>query len=207
MRRRGRGRGALLLVPAVIAAALALAACGGDGDGDAQAIGEAIERVATTADPAVCTEVQTQRFTEQVVGEGRTGSAAIAQCRSNAGMGVAEAVEVSGIQVDGTAATAKAAVRGSTFDGQTLVIALVEEDGAWKLDELVGFDDFDRSRMIASFTDELRSTGGLPPKVVGCVGEQLERLSGDQLEGYFVNSDQEAIARVFGPCERLLSSQ
>ncbi len=117
--------------PAALAAlaALAFAGCGEDAsDGDEAQITEAIERVATSGDLAVCTELQTQRFTEQVVGEGLSGEKAVKACEANAELGVADGAEVSAIEADGETATANVALTGSTFDSQTLELGLVREE-------------------------------------------------------------------------------
>jgi hypothetical protein len=190
-------------VLAVLAASLVLAAVGcGDDDGDGideVRIVEAIERAATSGDPKVCTEVQTQRFVEQTVGDGVTGAAAVRQCRKNARRGVAERVEVTNVKIDGTAATAHAAVTGSTFDGQTLVIALVKHAHRWKLDELKAFERFDRDALLASFAEEVRAEGATPPAVT-CLTRQLAGMSDPELQGFFLGSDPDAPPQAFAAC-------
>ncbi len=139
-----------LMVSALAAAALALgpAGCGDDtGNEDEDQIVAVIERVATSGDPAVCTEAQTQRFTETAVGEGITGEQAIKSCEKNADHGVADSVVVTNVEVDGSSATANAAITGSTFNGQTLSLALVKDGNAWKIDEFSSFTVFDREAM------------------------------------------------------------
>jgi ABC-type glycerol-3-phosphate transport system substrate-binding protein len=99
----GKSRPSLAVAAAAVLAAFALAACGGDGGGseDEDQISAAIERAATSGDPAACTEVQTLRFTEQTSGEGETGQAAIQQCEQNAENTAGASVEVSDIEIDG----------------------------------------------------------------------------------------------------------
>src|SRR5262245_53805225 len=117
-------------------AAFALAACGGGDDAsseDQDQITQAINAAAASGDPSACTQYQTQRFLEQT--NDGTGEAAVKSCEQDAADSVADSVDVTDIEVDGDSATAKAAVTGSVFDGQTLDIALVKEGDVWKLDQ------------------------------------------------------------------------
>ena len=137
----------MLLAAAVVALPLGLVACGGDNGSseDEDQITAAIERAATSGDPAACTEVQTAKFTQQTSGEpSQSAAAAVKSCQRDASDTAADKVEVTDIEVDGDSATAKAEATGSVFDGQTLDIALVKEGDQWKLDEFKGFEDFDR---------------------------------------------------------------
>jgi hypothetical protein len=181
----------------VAMAVLSLAACGG---GEETEIAQAVERVATSGDPAVCTELQTQRFTEQVVGEGLTGENAVKACEANAEMGVASEASVSDNEIDGDSATANAAMTGSTFDGQTLKLTLVRENEAWKLDEFVGFEAFDREAIIAAFSTEVEEFA--PPKAAECIKGSFGDLNDEQLQDYFVNPVPENVELVFAPCEK-----
>ncbi len=66
----------LALVLTLFVLPLALVACGDDDDGSDQAedqITQAIEVSATSQDPSVCTELQTQNFVRADVGVDRTG--------------------------------------------------------------------------------------------------------------------------------------
>ena len=165
----------LLLPLLLLLSALALAACGGGGDdnsGDEKEIEAAIIRSATTADPTNCTEVETQAFVEQ--SSDMTGALAVKDCETEAKdpTNNAKTVKVTKIEIDGDEATAEAAVIGGGFDGQTIAIDLVEEDGAWKLDQLAGFTELDtasaggglgrktgRNRRSAAGSDRLHRRG------------------------------------------------
>lgn len=186
---------------AALLAGVGLVACGEDDTTDEDRVTAAIERVATTADPANCTEVQTPRFVEQTVGDGKKGRAAVRQCRRNANRGVADRVEVSAIEIDGDRATAEAALTGGTFDGQTLILGLARHGDRWKLDEFADFAAFDRDKMIASYARDLRSEGGVPRRVAACVGRRLGELSDEQMQRLLLNSDPADIEKVFAPCE------
>lgn len=193
-----------LLALALAATALILGACGDDdddgGSDDEAQITEAIERSATSGDPAACTDAQTQRFTEQVSG-GETGEAAVTQCEEDAADTVADEVEVENLEVDGDAATADVAITGSVFDGQTLSVALVQEGDQWKLDELTGFAEFDRAACEASFREELASAEEVPPQAVDCVLKQFGQLSDQQIQDFFLGrADSAAEDQIFGPC-------
>jgi hypothetical protein len=204
-----RSRGAALLA-ALSALVLALAACGGDGDGepsaDEQEIIDAITASATSGDPAACTEFQTQRFTEQVSG-GATGQEAVKQCERDAADTPAEEIEVTNVEIDGDSATAEGAITGSFFDGQTIDVATVREGDQWKLDELVGFAEFDREAFTTSFEEEISSDEEVPREAVDCVTQQIEEQSDDQLQAFLLGTDPKAEDAIFAPCEKLFQGQ
>jgi hypothetical protein len=199
-----RSRGAALLA-ALLTLAVALAACGGDDDGDSSAdeqeIIDAITAAATSDDPAKCTEFQTQNFTEQI-SDGATGQAAVTQCEQNAAETPAEEIEVENVEIDGDSATAEGAITGSFFDGQTIDVALVQEGDQWKLDELVGFVDFDRDAFTASFEESIGSEEGASRQAVDCVTQQIEAQSDQQLQDFLLGTDPQAEDQIFEPCSR-----
>ena len=198
----GKARLSLATTVAALVAAFALAACGDDNDGgsaDEDQITAAIERAATSGDPAACTDAQTQKFVEQTSG-GASAAAAVKQCEADAADTPADDVEVSDIEVDGDTATANAAVTGSTFDGQTLDLALVKEGDRWKVDEFKGFAEFDREAMINAFRTELANEPGVTPAGVDCVVKQFQAAPDEEIEGSFTGSDPQAEERLFGPC-------
>lgn len=187
----------------VVVLALAMAACGSDDSAgqDEDEITAAIKRATTSGDPAACIEVETQRFVEQV-GDGTTGEAAVKQCEKDAADPIAVSTGVSNIEVGGDSATAEAAIAGGgIFDGQTFTVALVHEDGAWKLDQATGFVGFDREAMLASLEKEFKSDPESPPEAADCVVKQFGRLSDEEIEDYFLGrSDPKAEEAIFGPC-------
>jgi hypothetical protein len=204
--------GKLRLSAAAIAAAalamFALAACGGsDSSDDEDQISQAIEFAAASGDPKACTEAQTQNFTDQVGGGGETGAAAVKACEQNAAETVADSVDVSDIEVDGDAATAKAAVTGSNFDGQTLDLALVKEGDQWKVDEFKGFAEFNREALLAGFQEEIGADPSVSPEAKACVTQQLNAQSDDQLEAFFTGTDPQSEERIFSPCSRFFQNE
>jgi hypothetical protein len=191
----------LLLVAALCTLPFALAACG-DSNGssaDKDQITAAIQRAATSGDPAACTDAQTLRFIEQTSG-GAKGQAAVKSCEKDAANSAADKIDVTDIQVDGDKATAKGKATGSIFDGQTLEVALVKENGQWKLDEFKGFENFNKDAMVAAFTKQLSSEPGSTPQAVNCIKTQFQAASDQDIEATFTGSDPQAENRLFGPC-------
>jgi hypothetical protein len=179
---------------------LLLGACGDSGlsSDDEDQITQAIELAATSGDPKACTEAQTQAFTEQVTG--KSGEGAVKQCERDAKDTPADSVEVANIDGDEDSATADAAVIGSFFDGQTLQLALVKDGDQWKLDEAVGFKDFDRDAFTASLKKSFAEEGEAPAGAVRCVTKNLEKLSDQEIEDLFLNSNSDLEKQVFNPC-------
>ncbi|HWI97181.1 MAG TPA: hypothetical protein VNS60_14060 [Solirubrobacterales bacterium] len=116
----------LLLLPCIlILSALAFAACGSSGGDDGE-IEEVIETSATSTDPADCKKLNTQQFMEQTTQE--SGEAAVKSCEEEAKKEEgAKSVSVSTVEVDGSDATAEAALSGGNLDGQKLELALVKD--------------------------------------------------------------------------------
>jgi hypothetical protein len=200
-----RSPGAVLLA-ALLALTVSLTACGGDDDGDSSAdeqeIIDAITASATSGDPAACTEVQTQRFTEQTSGGDAGGEAAVQQCEQDAADAPADEVDVSNVEVDGDSATADAAITGAFLDGQTIEVALVKEGDQWKLDELVGFVEFDRDAFVSGFEEGITSDQEVPPQAAECALEQLEAQSDEELQVFLLGTDPAVEEAIFAPCEK-----
>jgi ABC-type glycerol-3-phosphate transport system substrate-binding protein len=194
----------LTLLPALLLAlALGLAACGGGGESDEDKIVETIETSATSSDPADCEALATQKFMEQT--EAVKGSKAVKSCEEEAEdtEGDPESVDVSKVAVDGSQATADAAFNGGNFDGQTLSVALVEEGGDWKLDEVTGFAKFDQDKLVASF-EKLFGSGEEPlePQVVTCIGEVFGELSKPEFEELLFGGSQQPLIEIAEGCQQ-----
>lgn len=198
----------LLILPLVLlASALALAACGGGsstsggGGTDDAAIEEAIETAATSTDPSKCSEVQTQNFNETE--SGKTGTAALKACEEEVeeGEDQAESVTVTNIEEveEGTAA-AVAEVEGSVMNGQAVAVVLKEEEGAWKLDEFMGFANFDPKALGAALEELLNEEEGADPTKVACVAKGVEGMSEEEAEAMIFEKDEEGIEEVIAGC-------
>jgi hypothetical protein len=185
--------------------AIGIAACGSSSDNgqDQKDITAVITRAAASGDPAACTDSQTAKFTQQTSGEpGQSSAAAVKSCEQDAASSKADAVQVSDVEVDGDSATAKAKVTGSVFDGQTLDVALVKEDGKWKLDEFKGFEGFNRASFIAAFKKQLEAVPNASPQAVDCVVQQFQAASQSQIEGFFTGNRAQSETALFGPCSK-----
>ncbi len=162
-----------------------------------------ITRAATSGDPAACTDAQTAKFTLQTSGEPNASAAqAVQSCEKDAADTAADKIDVTDVEVDGDSATAKAHATGSTFDGQTLDVALVKEGGQWKLDDFKGFDDFNKDAMVASFKKQLEAEPNANPQAVNCVVQQFQAASDQQIEGFFTGNSGQAEQQLFGPCSK-----
>jgi ABC-type glycerol-3-phosphate transport system substrate-binding protein len=191
-----------LLIPLfVLALALGLAACGSS-ESDEDKIVDVIETSATSDDPASCTELITQTFLDQI--EDGEGAAALKECEEDAAdtSDNPDSVEVTEVEVDGTAATANVAFAGGGFDGQTLTIALVDEDGDWKLDEITGFAEFDQAALVQSFEDQLaEEEGAIDPEIGACIIESLEELEQEEFEELLLGGSSEGFVELAESCQ------
>jgi ABC-type glycerol-3-phosphate transport system substrate-binding protein len=193
----------LALLPALLLAlALGLAACGGGGESDEDKITSTIEESATSTDPSICKETQTQAFMEQTSG-GAGGKAAVKECEeeTKSGEGNPDSVKVSEVEAESGKATADVAFKGGIFDGQTLEVALVEEDGDWKLNELTGFAKFDPEGLVNSFAEEIEEEPEIEPETASCFVEGIEELSSSELESVVIENNTEVFGEIAEGCE------
>jgi len=191
-----------LLVPVALLAlaALTVTACGG-GDSDEDKIVEVIEMAETTADPRHCTELQTQRFNEQV--SQKTGKAATEACQKEAKAGEEQAnsANVSNVSVNDDKATAEVEFKGGPLDSQVLDVALVEEDGDWKLDQVEGFADYDGNALGAAFEKRFKEEPeGLSPKQAKCISHKIAASNEAKAEELFFGGSSKPIIRLAESC-------
>jgi hypothetical protein len=191
----------LLLTFLLIASVLALSACGGGGSSDESQIEEAVESSATSSDPADCKKLGTQNFMEQ--GTDSEGAEAVKGCEKEATEPEtkAESVAVSKVEVEGSKATAEAAVTGGGFDGQTVEIALVKEGEQWKLNEITGFAKLDQPKLVETFEKEFaKPTSGVSEKIATCVDEGLKEASQPEIEEYLLSGSSKPIEELAEEC-------
>jgi len=192
----------LLLPAAILALVFGLAACGGSSESDEDKIVNTIEKSATSTDPAICNETETLSFMEQTGSS--TGKEAEKECEKETeeeGNNDPDSVNVSKVKADGGKATADVEFKGGTFDGQTLEVALVEEDGDWKLNELTGFANFDTAPFIAELSKQLEEEPGIEPETASCIVAGIEELSKSELEGLVVENNTQPITEIAEGCQ------
>jgi len=190
----------LSLLPALLLAlALGLSACGGSGSDDESKIEEAIE-ISASSNPAACTKYQTQHFVEQT--SEASGKAAVKECEEEAENGEApESASVSNVEVNGSKATAEAALTGSVFDGQAVEIALVNEGGQWKMNEIVKFTKLDQAKLVESFEQELsKASNEVSPKFAACFIEAFEQADQGEIEAMLFGGNEKAFEEIAGNC-------
>jgi hypothetical protein len=192
-----------ILVPlaVLVAAALVLAACGGGGSSDEDKIAETIETVATTNDPKSCTELETLAFAEQNSQE--KGKAAIKACEKEAEAGEEQAkgAKVSNVSVNGSNATADVEFEGGSLGSQSLEVALVEEDGTWKLDQIEGFAEYDGKALGEAFAKQFEEEPSeLTPAQAKCISDKVAEASQAEAEELFLSGSPEKIIELAQGC-------
>jgi len=194
------------LVPLALLAlaALSLAACGGGGSGAEDEITEVIEKAMTTSDPANCTERATLNFVEQNSQE--EGQAALKACKEEAESGeeTAKGVKVSNVSVNGEKATADALFEGGSLGSQALELALVEEEGKWKLDHIEGFAEYDAQALgdafEKSFEEEEEEESELSKEQASCIAKGVSKLSQAEAEAIFFEGKTEKLIELAKGC-------
>jgi hypothetical protein len=193
-----------LPIPAILLAlalSVGVTACGG-GESDEDKIASMIENAATTTDPATCKEDQTTAFVEQ--SQGLEGKKGLEECEKSTeeGKGNPDSVDVSEVEAEGDEGTAAVAFHGGSYDGQTLVVNVVEEGGNWKLNEVEEFKVFDAEKLLAALTvrfEEEADAGNIPAELGECIVEGLEEFSEPELEEVAIES-REALEGLAEEC-------
>ncbi len=164
----------LLLVSALLVSALALVACGGSGSSDEDKIEEAIETSATASDPANCTKLETLSFSEQSSGE--SGKAATEECEEEAKdpEGKAESVVVSEVEVDGSKATANAAITGGSLEGQTVSMPWSKRTVSGSSTRSPASSKLDQAQLAKVFEEQLEKGEEVEPEVTACIVDGIE---------------------------------
>ena len=197
------------LVLTAVATALVvpgLAACGwggsgGEGESDDQKVEAAIESALTSTGAAACSESRTAAFMEETTSE--TGAKAERECEASVqrGEGVPDAVAVSKIKVDGEGASAEVAFKGGEGDGLVLDVALVEEDGAWKIDEFLGIARLDRDRFVNRVIKGVEREGAATTPQLRCLSGALHELSDAQFERAVLGGGNSLTDEIIEECE------
>lgn len=185
----------------LVFSALSVVACGSSGNGDESQIEEAIETSATSTDPADCKKLETQGFMEQTTQS--SGTEAVTRCEKQATEEKgSEAATASNVEVEGSKATADVAISGGSFDGQTVEVTLVKEGDQWKLDELTGFANFDRAKLIEAFEKTFAEPSNRVSKsLASCLIESLEADSEEEFENLMLSGSAEGFEEVAEACQ------
>lgn len=194
-----------LLLPVLLIPVLVLAGCGDGGNGEEDRVVETIETASLSTDPADCTKLFTVQYLEQVHFRKGQPKIALKNCvyyanRPKLDTNDVESVEVSNVEVEGSEATADVAFTGGTFDGQTLSVAVIEEDGNWKMDELTGFVEFDQDK-LAKFLEAQFATE-LEPTVLSCLGKEFREMPQAEFEELMIEGDTEPIVEIVQGCQQ-----
>jgi hypothetical protein len=190
----------LVSLALALVAAFAITACGG-GSSDESKITETIENVATTSDPTNCTELETLRFNEQ--NSQQQGKAATKACEEEAEAGEepAESAKVSNVSVNGEKATAEVEFKGGSLGSQALEVALVKEEGDWKLDQVEGFADYDGKALGEEFEKEFKKNPeGLSAEQAKCIAGKVAGSSQAEAEELFFSGSSEPIISLAEGC-------
>jgi hypothetical protein len=192
----------------LVAVVVGIAACGDSGEAsdDAAAVEETIVASANSESPADCERLHTEDFLERM-SAGFEGDAALRLCEEVIEEDLGEdprEVTVADVQVEGDEATANASFAGSSLDGQTVTIALVREEGGWKIDRMVEFAEFDRDRLLDGLKQEVREldSSALEAELGTCMAERLGALDDSELQDLALYNDPDGIRGIVEVCLR-----
>jgi len=187
--------------------ALGISACGGgDGESDEEKIEKTIEVAWTEPGPEACGESRTIAYMEDL--SDAKGEEAEADCEESVAdrENMPTAVAVSKIEVGDEGATAEVAMTGGEQDGLVVKMALVEEDGTWKIDEVVELVSLDRESFTGKIEDEFRKEGLEAPEI-RCLVSKIDQFSQSDFEQLALGEDEAAVNRISVQCENSLEAE
>ncbi len=193
----------LLVLPlALIVAMFALTACGGSSNssgGDEAAIESTIEEAATSEDPKICTELQTETWNKQEHPEGNS----LKECEevTESGENIAESVNISNVSVNGESATAEVEITGTGLEGQVLEVELAKEEGGWKMNETLKFTKFDADGFAKLIEEKLAEEGEVSTEVAACVVEGVKSMTQEEAETFVFEKNFEPLEKAAGGCQ------
>ena len=160
----------------------------------------AVETSATSSDPADCKKFTTQQFIEQTTKSTAPKRSKTCEEQAAENEGV-EAAAVSNVEVEGSKATADAALTGGALDGQEVEIALVKDGDQWKLDELAGFTAFDPSTVTASLEREFaKPSNEISKSQATCIIDSFKAAPEAKLEEALLSSSTDGFEEIAGGC-------
>lgn len=181
-------------------ASLALASCGGSDESSEEEVVTVVRTALTRTNPDDCKELMTAAYLEQSF---RTdGASALEACEQNARAEESpnEIGAVTHVKVEGSRATAD--VADATSGGLGITLALVEEDGDWKLDEIAGFAGFDKATLLEEERKGRESGESSPePAVVDCIVDALRKLSQAEIEEIWFGGSAQGEIEIEEGCE------
>jgi hypothetical protein len=185
----GRVTASAILVGLALAAA---AGCGSGGNSDEDEITGVLTTSFTTADPVQCEEV-TQKAMEQLAPTAAAAKDPVAACRSQLDPSSnAHSIRVTNVAVDGSHATATVVPDGGSFQGATVRMALVDDDG-WKIDGIADVQLTNRDQFLRTIDKSAKQSFGndaFTPEESGCIARYIrDQVSTSEIERAIVSGD------------------
>ena len=167
--------------------------------GDRAEIEKTIEAVTVGKKPSYCETRVTPRCLTQITGTEPPFADDI--CEREFAVSRTRSVRTSEIEIDGDVATAVVAFRGGSFDGSRLVMGLVDVDGRWRMDRMISFRHFDRTRFDRSYRREFLEFGS-PASSADCAIRRSQRLWDTEIERVVLNDAGRVFTPIFVACDR-----
>ncbi|MDQ3759506.1 MAG: hypothetical protein M3331_06165, partial [Actinomycetota bacterium] len=105
--------------------------------------------------------------------------------------------------VAGGKASALVSYSGGVVDGSRLVVALIEDEGDWKIDQRVRFQSLDRAAFEEALRDQLVDPElGFSSKGANCIVQRFGVLPRRELEQRLLNGGDQTFDRTSVACDR-----
>jgi hypothetical protein len=161
-----------------------------------------LAKLLTGRDPDACLELATQRFLVQAYR--KHGKAALEACLEeiHGRLGGTTAVRLANVELGDRGATADVEALGVLgLEGQVIAMSLVERDGNWKADRILGLARIDRQGFAKALLKEFGALGiEVTRPIAACVKGEMRRIPRSQVEALLLRPNTSRGRRLFSHC-------
>jgi hypothetical protein len=79
---------------------------------------------------------------------------------------------------------------------------MAKEEGNWKLNEFLGFANYDPAGIAAALEEKLNEEEGIEPSLAKCVAEGIEEMSQEEAEAMVFEKNQEGVEEIASACSK-----
>ncbi len=165
---------------------------------------ERVERVlryaATSGDPSVCDDFNTEAYLEQTTGY-PAPFADSACSQAIAGEDQADRTRIKRLEVDGDTAVARVYNEGGVTDQVEATIRLDKVEGQWRLAHVIAINDFNRDAYAGASRDFYLAEGW-PPAAARCVGARIRALPDAVIKARLLEGKTQPLTKIAVACGR-----
>jgi hypothetical protein len=113
----------------------------------------------------------------------------------------ADSIRLSEVAIDGDTARATAKVHGGSYDGFTVELEFVEQDGRWRANRIVRYLGFDRATFERNYRRKFAQFGS-PERAADCAIRKSRRLALSEIQRIILSGEAGPWSRYAAACDR-----